>query len=629
MEDPMNITINTKKKITEISPMLYGIFFEDINYGGDGGLYGELLPNRSFEYYDRDNNIAKHKMCWKKIGNVDFQIKKENPINDVHKHYAFLSGMAGSGIKNIGFCEEGFAVDYRMTFNFSCYAMADEPIKLLVRAVDKEGKIYGQSEIEVRSNSWVKYETVLTTLEKCKHAYLEILLKHDGHVNLEFISLFSKNTYKNRKNGLRSDLVEKLKELSPKFMRFPGGCIVEGRSFENMYNWKDTIGKIEERKTNWNRWQMEEYQQEGRKSEDYFQSYGLGYYEYFLLCEDLNAKPVPVMNAGMTCQWHEGLLVELEDLDKWIQDIFDLIEFANGDENTVWGKKRVEMGHEKPFDLEYIAIGNEQWGMEYFERYEVFEKEIKAKYPDIKLITSAGWTVKGKDYDFAIEWLKSNKDKAYAVDEHFYKSPDWFIKNVNRYDKCDRTMPKILIGEYAAHTSDEVKSRRNNWYVALAEAALLTGVEKNSDHVVMTCYAPLFAKSDHQQWQPNLIWFDNHSVYGTPSFYVQKLFSNYIGDYIVETSSDDSELYVSTSISNNEKELYIKIVNISDENKEAKINIGQSGIYCEAIELSGEFDMENSHALPEMVYPVTRMICLDEEYFIKKHSITILKISLT
>lgn len=622
-----NIKINTHKKTNQISPLLYGIFFEDINYAGDGGLYAELVANRSFEYYDRDGKCDKHKMCWETIGNAALEVKSDHPLNDVHTHYACLSGKKGSGLRNMGYCREGFAVKDGEHFFFSCYAKSDTAAALTIKIADSHGE-YARVKNIILNNTWTKLEQEITVNGTCKHAFLEILLEEETSICLEFVSLFPKKTFCNRRNGLRQDLAEMLKELQPKFMRFPGGCIVEGRSFENMYCWKDTIGPVEKRKTNWNRWQMEEYQQEGRNSEDYFQSYGLGFYEYFLLCEDLGAKPVPVVNAGMTCQWHEGLLVPMEQLEQWILDVLDLIEFANGDETTEWGKKRIEMGHKEPFHLEYIGIGNEQWGDVYFERYEAFEKAISERYPDIKLVTCAGWTVHGEDYDLAVEWMKQNRNRAYAVDEHFYKEPEWFFTNVDRYDDFDRTMPKIFAGEYAAHTGNEIGDRKNNWYAALSEAAFLTGVEKNADHVVMTCYAPLFGRLGHQQWQPNLIWFDNDSVFGTPSYYVQKLFSSHIGDHGVETLCEDNEIKISASVAADNGRLFVKIVNISNQEKDISIRIDRATAQCIVFELYGEPDAENNMENPKRIYPVSYEMQMDEIKKLKKYSVTVLDIEL-
>lgn len=476
------LRINENKKICEMSPLLYGIFFEDINYGGDGGLYGELIANRAFEYYDRDGKKDLHKMRWEPEDRIT--VTDSCPLNESQRYSAVISG----AVRNMGFCGEGFSTRTGEVFTLMIYAASDKRTELSARIVNVNGGEIAAAKIDIDGAEWRKYELELTSCADCKNAYIE-LEPHGCDIRIAFTSLFSADTYKGRKNGMRRDLAELLAELKPSFMRFPGGCIVEGRSFDNMYNWKDTVGAIEERRTNWNRWQMEEYQQEGRDSSDYFQSYGIGFYEYFVFCEDIGAKPVPVINCGMTCQWHEGLLVDMGELDKWIKDVEDLIEFANGNIDTKWGGIRASMGHPEPFGLKYIGIGNEQWGNEYFERYEVFADKLMKKYPDIKLITSAGWKDRGWEFDLTMDWMSRNKEKAYAVDEHFYKEPEWFLNNISRYDGYDRSLPKVFIGEYAAHSDSDIKARRCNWECALAEAAFLTGVEKNSGHVIMSCYA--------------------------------------------------------------------------------------------------------------------------------------------
>ena len=618
------VSIDTKHKINSISPLLYGVFFEDINYGGDGGLYAELIANRSFEYYDRDGKADKRKMCWETVGNAEFNIKSDTPLNSVHTNYAQVSGTQNCGIRNIGYGKEGFAVKQGEKYNLSFYAIADTKTELSARIVDEDGTVYGHTEIAVNSNEWIKYEQVITANGNCKNAFLEIVLCETGAVNLEFISLFPADTFKGRKNGFRRDIAEMIADIKPAFMRFPGGCIVEGRSFSNMYNWKDTIGKVEERKTNYNRWQMEEYRNLGFDASDYFQSYGIGFFEYFQFCEDIGAKPVPVVNCGMTCQWHEALLVDTDKLAPHIQDVLDLIEFANGDINSEWGKKRAEMGHSEPFNLEYIGIGNEQWGNEYFERYELFQEKIAQKYPDIKLITSAGWKNRGWEFDLAYDWMKQNKDKAYAVDEHFYKEPEWFLMNIDRYDSYDRSLPKVFIGEWAAHLSadkgSKIEDRKNNWYAALCEAAFLTGVERNADHVTMTCYAPLLAKINHNQWQPNLIWFDNDSVYGTPSYYVQKLFSKNLGDTAVEVKCMDNDIKISASMADGK--LFVKAVNISDEDKTIQFDIDCDIKSIKAIRLCAELNDENSVDKPVKIFPESVSVS-DKECVLKQYSVTV------
>lgn len=613
-----DITINTCHKLRDVSPLLYGIFFEDINYAGDGGLYGELIANRSFEYYDRDGETDKSKMCWETIGNGNLSVSKRFPLSQAHSHYGRLSGEAGDGIRNLGFCGEGLAVREGEVFLFSCYARNASPMKLTVRLADSRGTCFGQKTFSLvrTGRGWTKYRLTFTADGCCNQVFPEILLETPGAVDLDLLSLFPQDTFLGRKNGMRRDLAQMLQALSPKFMRFPGGCIVEGRSFENMYCWKDTIGDLTQRPTNWNRWQMEEYQINGQVSLDYFQSYVLGFYEYFQFCEDIGASPVPVINAGMTCQWHEGLLADMNALDKWIQDALDLIEFANGPADSTWGGRRAAMGHPEPFRLKYIGIGNEQWGEVYFERYEAFQKVLSEKHPEIRLITSAGWTAEGEEFDLAYRWMNANKDKAYAVDEHFYKSPRWFLENIHRYDSYDRSLPKVFAGEYAAHTHENTGERVCNWEAALCEAAFLTGLEHNADHVVMSCYAPLFGRTGHQQWQPDLIWFDNHSAYGTPSYYVQKLFANHVGDVLVETRiSEDGEtlsglakiagksLQVSSTLSENGLRLYVKLVNLADTPKEVRLCPDQPISHCTFHEIAAGLEAVNSHETPENVSP--------------------------
>lgn len=620
------ININLNKKIVDVSPMLYGIFFEDINFSGDGGLYAQLLTNNSFEYFDIEKKIDKRLLGWECINNAVLKVSDELPLNDINTNYVNIVGGSGGGIKNLGFNNIGFSVKKDEKYKFSFYARSKKNTRVVISIVSDD-IVFAKAEIEINNCGWTKYEKCLFVDGTYENAQFDIVLLDGGDVDIDFVSLFP-NTFNDRENGMRIDLVQMLKELNPKFMRFPGGCIVEGRSFENMYRWKDTIGDVEKRKINWNRWQLPEYQLPNQSSDDYFQSYGIGYYEYFLLCEDLGAKPVPIMNVGMTCQWHEALLVDVDKLDEWIQDVFDLIEFANGDENSEWGQVRIELGHKEPFNLEYIGIGNEQWGKVYFDRYEMFYKELSEKYPEIKLITSAGWTSDGDDFDYAMDWVEQNRDKAFAIDEHYYKSPKWFMENINRYDNYDRSLPKVFAGEYACHTDKETPKRRNNWNAAICEAAFLTGIEKNADHVWMTCYAPLFAKTGFNQWQPNLIWFNNESVYGTPSYYVQQLFARNIGNTIVESSSGDKEVY--TSVSADEKNIFIKIVNTADTDKLLQINLVDCNVNRNAhiTSITARPDDENSHENPTNVYPVEKMIEFSNSGSINilKNSVYVLKL---
>lgn len=607
-----HISIDKNQRAKEISPLLYGIFFEDINYAGDGGLYAELVANRSFAYYDREEKEDLHAMCWATNDKAELSVSKQETNDYFAKYIAVFEAKQGGTLSNAGFCNEGFYAKEQSTYRFTCFARSKKPASLTVLFEDEE---VGKAELVVDHAEWKKYELAITARKTVEQAKLTILAKQELAVEFAYISLFPSDTFMGRKNGMRKDLAEMLKALSPKFMRFPGGCIVEGRSFPNMYRWKETIGDVWERRTNWNRWQMEEYQQEERHSLDYFQSYGIGFYEYFLLCEDIGATPVPVINCGMTCQWHESLLIPEEELEEFIQDALDLVEFVNGDTTTKWGSVRAKLGHPKPFDLQLIGIGNEQWGENYFKRYEMFEKAFKEKYPHIKLITCAGWDSEGADFDYAYQWMNLHKDKAYAVDEHFYKSPEWFLNNIHRYDNYDRTLPRVFAGEYATHTSSDIPKRKNNLYAALCEAAFLTGVEKNADHVIMSCYAPLFAREGHQQWQPDLIWFNGKECFGSPSYYVQKLFSEHTGnvsiaaDPLKQKELEEQGLYMAISFDEAKKCTYVKLVNLSEDARELVFD-EISGTKAMGYEIAGGKEDENSFANPTKLSILERQVNL-------------------
>jgi alpha-N-arabinofuranosidase len=354
--------------------------------------------------------------------------------------------------------------------------------------------------------------------------------------------------------------------MKPGFLRFPGGCIVEGRELSTRYQWKKTVGKIDERDFIVNRWNTEFNH---RPTPDYFQSFGLGFFEYFQLSEDIGAEPLPILSCGMACQFNTAELVPLEELDPYIQDALDLIEFANGQVTTPWGKLRAELGHPEPFDLKFIGVGNEQWGPEYITRYKIFTKAIKEKYPAIVIISSVGPFPDGELFDYAAKELKDLN--AEIVDEHYYKNPEWFFQNSNRYDNYDRTGPKIFAGEYAAQSVATVSpDNKNNWKCALSEAAFMTGLERNADVVHMASYAPLFAHAEGWQWTPDLIWFDNLRSYGTPNYYVQKLFANHRGTHVLSILSGNEKvngqngLYASAVWDKEGKEIIVKLVNSSE-----------------------------------------------------------------
>jgi len=413
---------------------------------------------------------------------------------------------------------------------------------------------------------------------------------------------------------LRNDLIQLLADMKPGFLRFPGGCIVEGRELATRYQWKKTVGKVDDRELMVNRWNTEF---KHRPAPDYFQSFGLGFYEYFQLSEDIGAEPLPILSCGMACQFNTAELVPMDELDPYIQDALDLIEFANGAVTSDWGKLRASMGHPAPFNLKFIGVGNEQWGPQYIERYKVFASAIKAKYPAIKIISGAGPFAEGELFDYASKELQElNAD---IVDEHYYKKPEWFLQNAKRYDNYDRKGPKIFAGEYAAQSKETVSpDNKNNWLCALSEAAFMTGLERNADVVHLSSYAPLFAHAEGWQWTPDLIWFDNLNSYGTPNYYVQKLFANYKGTNVLsilsgtEKVTGQNGLYASSVWDKNTKEIIIKLVNTSDKEQTIDLKFdGSKKLQTKGSVLvlkSNQLDDVNSFENPKQISPVESSI---------------------
>ena len=431
--------IDVQKTGAPIQSTMYGIFFEDINFGADGGLYAELIKNRSFEF---ENPFG----GWMPFGNVSVQTK--NPCFDRNPHYVRLSyekELTGTGLDNEGF--KGIGIREGEKYDFSLYARTQSgmPVKLRINLVDSRNDLYEQKEIEVSGKEWKKYTVVLTPGVTEARSRLRITMATKGTVDLEHISLFPQKTFNNRPNGMRADLVQALKDLKPGVFRFPGGCIVEGTNKATRYQWKNTIGPVENRPININRWN---YTFSHKKFPDYYQSYGLGFFEYFQLSEDIGAEPLPVLNCGLSCQYENQDPNEncpVDKLQPYIDDALDLIEFANGPVTSKWGKIRADMGHPAPFNLKLIAIGNEQWGPLYPERLEPFIKAIRARYPEIKIIGSSGPQSEGEDFDFL--WPEMKRLKVDLVDEHFYRSPEWFLNGAKRYDSYDRQGPKVFAGE--------------------------------------------------------------------------------------------------------------------------------------------------------------------------------------
>ena len=611
-----SVEIDISKTTSDISSTMYGVFFEDINFSADGGLYAELIKNRSFEF-------TLPKMGWFEPNSDRHSYNEDSGIGTVMRYKGHNSNKRYLNVKvnnseNYELINEGFrgiGVKKDIAYNFSILAANTKGINKITLELYADEKIIGTSTIDLIEGSWRIYETIIKVNQTNPKAKLKLKFEGEGSLDIDMISLFPSDTWKGRKNGLRKDLVELIEDLNPGFIRFPGGCIVEGRTLDRRYQWKKTIGPIENRELIVNRWNTEFSH---RNTPDYYQSFGLGFFEYFLLSEDLNAEPLPILGCGMACQFNTGELVPMDDMGPYIQDALDLIEFANGGITTHWGKLRAEMGHPEPFNMKYIGIGNEQWGPEYIKRYKVFDKAIKEKYPDIIIISGSGPFPEGDFFEYGWEELK--KLNVEIVDEHFYKSPDWFKKNANRYDSYDRNGPKVFAGEYAAQ-SDQIASpkNKNNWECALSEAAFMTGMERNADVVRMTSYAPLMAHTEAWQWKTDLIWFDNLTSYGTPSYYVQKLYAEYSGTEVIDVKLNGSKaigqngLFISAVKDSIKSKLIIKVANTSGKINELNLSFNGGSVNNELnfIELSHQnIDAENSIDSPNEITPVVSNIIL-------------------
>lgn len=560
----------------KIQPTMYGIFFEDINFAADGGIYAELIKNRSFEF---DEPL----MGWKQQNTKTLSPNLDSGFLTIYsddsktnKNYARITVHNDKKyiLENEGFRGIGLHKDARYDFSFDLENVSGNISAVNASLVDEKGAVISTVPIIIKGKGWQKYTMVFSPSQTVEKAKLQLTFTGNGVVNMDMISLFPQDTWKGRKGGLRKDLVQKLYDLQPGFLRFPGGCIVEGRTLAERYQWKKTIGKVEDRENLINKWNNGFAH---RLTSDYWQSFGLGFYEYFQLSEDLGAEPLPILSCGIACQFNTGELVHLEELNPFVQDALDLIEFANGDINTKWGKIREEMGHPKPFNMKYIGVGNEQWGEDYIERYKIFEKAIHSKYPEIKIISGSGPSPDGEFFDYG--WKELKKLNAQIVDEHYYNSVKWFQENAARYDKYDRNGPKVFAGEYAVQSVKTVSpDNKNNWESALSEAAFMTGLERNADVVTMTSYAPLFAHADGWQWTPDLIWFNNLQSYATPNYYVQKLFSNNKGTDLLRiyhnknAVSGQDKLYATTVKDSHNNEVIIKIVNTDFQKKSIEIN---------------------------------------------------------
>jgi alpha-N-arabinofuranosidase len=532
---PVTVTIQADKPGAQINPYMWGVFFEDINLGADGGLYAEMVKNRSFEF-------PEPRMGWIVIspsmakGQVSFV--EEGPVHPADKRFLRMKSEANApyGISNEGF--RGMGVRKGDNYIFSAQIRASEGApRLTIQIVGSDGTTLASERLEGFNDHWHKYSVTLKPNDTDPKARLDVILDTRATVDLDQVSLFPEKTWKNRPGGLRADMVQMLADMKPGFVRFPGGCIVEGSHLDRRYQWKTTIGPIEDRIPLINRWN---YEFRHRPTPDYFQTFGLGFFEFFQMSEDIGATAMPILNCGMACQFNSGELVPMDQLDTYIQDALDLIEFANGPATSTWGAKRAAMGHPEPFNMKLLGIGNEQWAQPYIDRLAAFTKALKAKHPEIQLISAAGPAPGDERFDFL--WPKLRELNADIVDEHCYANPVWFFSSANRYDKYDRKGPKVFMGEYAAQSVAIVSTKnRNNLECALSEAAFMTGLERNADVVTMASYAPLFAHIDGWQWTPNLIWTDNLRIYGTPNYYVQKLYSLNRGDVVLPVNLSTGE----------------------------------------------------------------------------------------
>lgn len=637
----LEIIVDASKTTANIQPTMYGIFFEDINFGADGGLYAELVKNRGFEFTLPETgwwqpNSNRHSLN-RESGLGTIITTTDDPSNRNFLRIV-VNNPAGYKLINEGF--RGMGIKAGANYDVSVKAALQEGdlSKIDLRLIDTNGVVIGETSIQPAGNEWKKYPTIITATKTCENAQLQITFNSPGTIDLDMISMFPQDTWKGRKGGLRKDIVQLLYDLKPGFLRFPGGCIVEGRTLDQRYQWKKTIGPVEEREVLINRWNTEF---EHRLTPDYYQSFGLGFFEYFQLAEDIGAEPLPILNCGMACQFNTAELVPLEEIDSYVQDALDLIEFANGGIHTTWGKIRSDMGHPEPFNMKFIGVGNEQWGADYIERYIIFEKAIKEKYPEMTIITGSGPFPSGDYFEYG--WEKLKELKAQIIDEHYYHSPAWFRKNATRYDAYDRNGPKVFAGEYAAQSVvTGSPDNKNTWECALSEAAFMTGLERNADVVLMSSYAPLMAHADGWQWTPDLIWFSNLTTLKTANYEVQKLFSTNHGTEVIAMTSDghaltgQQNIYGSASLDSRTGELVFTIVNTGED--QASVNIKVAGI--KKIKPKGKLlslsqtnlSAYNTFEQPGVISPVEEEIDIKGKSFslsLKRYSVNILRVGVT
>jgi alpha-N-arabinofuranosidase len=632
----LNAIAQSKSGGKKISPDLFGLFFEDINYSADGGLYAELVQNRSFEYDPTEQKGWNPFSFWEYIspgfsyGRIS--VETSAPVHPNNPHYTVLeiehvgheekyTGESGVGLKNFGF--DGIVVRAGEKYSFSLFArqLSKVPVSFKVSLQGRKGKILAEESFSVSSGEWKKYSSFLIPNEKSDSATLIVLATSEGKVALDVISLFPENTFKNRPNGLRADLAQILADMKPKFIRFPGGCLVHGDGLGNMYRWKNTIGPVEQRKEQRNIW-------------GYHQTAGLGYFEYFQFCEDIGAKPLPVLPAAVSCQnsggtWRIGgtgqKAIPLEEMPDYIREVLDLIEWANGPATSGWGSKRAAAGHQAPFNLEYIGIGNEdKITPEFEERFRMIYKAVREKHPEITVIGTAGPSYSGDD--FTRGWKLADELNVSVVDEHYYTDPKWLISNQNRYDTYKRNGSQVYLGEYA--------SWGNKLRNAVAEAVYMTSLERNGDVVRMASYAPLLAKNNFTQWKTDMIFFNNVSICPTPNYYVQKLFSVNQGDLffskVIAEETADSALASSCVQDSQTGDIILKMVNAGNDAGIFQVNLTGFKIFpdSEMTLLTGDPDAENTFKNPENVVPLVAGFSASQRfnYSAPPMSVTVIRI---
>ncbi len=625
-----SLDVNTSKVGGAIPKTMYGIFFEDINYAADGGLYGELVKNRSFEF---PNHLA----GWDISGKVS--LKDDGPFKK-NPHYVRLSPSGHNDkhtmIENHGFF--GMGVKGGEEYRFSVWARVPDggTAKLWIDLVDNatmgDDQKLGNTGVEVSGKEWKKYTAIIKPKTTFAKAHLRVWGDAKVTTDVEHVSLFPVDTYKGHENGMRKDLAESLEQLHPGVFRFPGGCIVEGTDLATRYQWKNSVGPVENRPLNENRWH---YTFTHRYFPDYFQSYGLGFFEYFQLSEEIGAEPLPVVSVGLSCEFQNGsnrsdAHVPVDQLQPYIDDVLDLIEFANGDPATnQWAKLRADMGHPAPFNLKYVGIGNEQWGAIYPENLKPFVEQVRKKYPNIKIVGTSGPDSEGKEFEYL--WPEMRKMGADLVDEHYYRNEAWFLGTpeakqrwgncgANRYDSYPRKGPKVFAGEYACHGAGK---KWNHFNAALMEAAFMTGLERNADVVEMATYAPLFAHVEGWQWRPDAIWYDNLRKFNSCAYYVQQLYSLNKGTNMlsltmngkpVAGNPDQDGLFASAVLDKGTNEVIVKVVNTGDQPQEVTLNLkGMKGSH-EAQLISFHSDnltAENTLDEPEKIVPKTSTLTVN------------------